>query len=177
LDTAGQEDYPAVRDGYLKHGDGFLLVFDITNRETFDSIKTHRENVLRVKGDDHNLPILLVGNKSDLTSNRKVSTQEATSLANDWNIKYVETSAKTRDNVDKAFSEIFVKIKDIKMVKTRNSPNGFNNNNNFNSSANNNNNSNNNRMTKEEEEAVRADSRRKRIKKYYQNFKKKCILM
>ncbi len=35
-------DYPAVRDGYLKHGDGFLLVFDITNRETFESIKNHR---------------------------------------------------------------------------------------------------------------------------------------
>ena len=42
LDTAGQEDYPAVRDGYLKHGDGFLLVFDLTNRETFESVKNHR---------------------------------------------------------------------------------------------------------------------------------------
>jgi len=42
LDTAGQEDYPAVRDGYLKHGDGFLLVFDLTNKETFESIKNHR---------------------------------------------------------------------------------------------------------------------------------------
>jgi small GTP-binding protein len=42
LDTAGQEDYQAIRDGYLKHGDGFLLVFDLTNRETFDSIKAHR---------------------------------------------------------------------------------------------------------------------------------------
>jgi GTPase SAR1 family protein len=41
-DTAGQEDYPAVRDGYLKHGDGFLLVFDLTNRETFESVKNHR---------------------------------------------------------------------------------------------------------------------------------------
>ena len=96
-----------MRDGYLKHGDGFLLVFDLTNRETFESIKNHRENVLRVKMDDRTLPIILVGNKMDLKSNRKVSYEEAADLSARWNIPYVETSARTRENVDRAFSEIF----------------------------------------------------------------------
>ena len=122
--------------------------------------------MLRVKGDSSNLPIILVGNKSDLKENRRVSSDEAMRLASDWNIKYVETSAKTRENVDKAFSEIFIKIKDIKFVK--NNTNGYAQNNNY---------SFNNGMTKKEEAAVREDSRRKRIKKFYKNFKNKCILM
>jgi GTPase SAR1 family protein len=42
LDTAGQEDYPVVRDGYIKHGDGFLLVFDLTNPKTLESVKSLR---------------------------------------------------------------------------------------------------------------------------------------
>ncbi len=163
LDTAGQEDYPAVRDGYLKHGDGFLLVFDLTNRETFESIRNHRENVLRVKMDDKTLPILLVGNKMDLKSNRKVSYEEAADLANRWNIPYIETSARTRENVDRAFSEIFLKIKDIKAVRRANNlARGL--------AASTKN------LSKEEEDAVRKDSMRKRIKKFYQNAKKKCLI-
>lgn len=171
LDTAGQEDYPAVRDGYLKHGDGFLLVFDLTNKETFESVRTHRENVLRVKADDPNLPIILIGNKNDLKSSRKVTYDEAMAQAQAWNVQYIETSAKTRENVDKAFSEIFVKIKELKAQRRLNNNNaggagGFNS-----ARANSANN-----LTKEEEEAIRADSLKKRVKKFYQNFKKKCIL-
>jgi GTPase SAR1 family protein len=60
-----------------------------------------RENVLRVKAEDQFLPIILVGNKCDLTSSRKVSYEEAASLASKWNITYMESSAKTRENVDK----------------------------------------------------------------------------
>lgn len=167
LDTAGQEDYPAVRDGYLKHGDGFLLVFDLTNRETFESIKNHRENVLRVKADDQNLPIILIGNKKDLNMSRRILFDEANNLATNWNIPYIETSAKTRENVDRAFSEIFVKIKDLKTQRQRiagptagvKKPTGAENN-----------------LTKEEEEAIRADSLRKRVKKFYLNAKKRCFL-
>ena len=162
LDTAGQEDYPAVRDGYLKHGDGFLLVFDLTTRETFEAVKEHRENVLRVKAEDPNLPIILIGNKSDLKSDRKISLEEAQSLAARWNMPYIETSAKTRENVDKAFSEIFVKIKDLKTLRRQNptqfpAPPAA-------------------KLTQEEEKAIREDSMKKRIKKFYQNFKKKCLI-
>lgn len=166
LDTAGQEDYPAVRDGYLKHGDGFLLVFDLTNRETFESVKSHRENVLRVKADDENLPIILVGNKNDLKTNRKISTEEANGLANKWHIPYIETSAKTKENVDKAFCEIFIKIKELKAARRAA---GLANGNGKQKAG--------NALTKEEEEAVRADSMRKRMQKFYKNAKKNCLIL
>lgn len=59
-----------------------------------------REQILRVKNDEH-IPFLLVGNKADLTERRKVSEAEAKNRANQWGVPYVETSAKTRANVDK----------------------------------------------------------------------------
>lgn len=59
-----------------------------------------REQILRVK-EDENVPFLLVGNKSDLEDKRQVSVEEAKNRADQWNVNYVETSAKTRANVDK----------------------------------------------------------------------------
>lgn len=59
-----------------------------------------REQILRVK-EDENVPFLLVGNKSDLEDKRQVSVEEAKARADQWNVNYVETSAKTRANVDK----------------------------------------------------------------------------
>lgn len=64
-----------------------------------------REQILRVKNDE-NIPFLLVGNKGDLTDKRKVSLEEAQNRAKEWDVPYVETSAKTRDNVDKVSEKI-----------------------------------------------------------------------
>ena len=70
LDTAGQEDYAAIRDNYFRSGEGFLCVFSITDRETFEASQEFRDQILRVKGrenaDNSKLPFILVGNKSDL---------------------------------------------------------------------------------------------------------------
>jgi GTPase SAR1 family protein len=128
-----------------------------------------RENVLRVKSDDPSLPIILIGNKSDLHSSRRISYDEAFGLAQTWNIQYIETSAKTRENVDKAFSEIFVRIKELKANRhrLRDLPGGAAGKKSYN---------NNNNLTKEEEDAIRADSMRKRIQKYFKNAKKRCFL-
>lgn len=63
LDTAGQEDYAAIRDNYFRSGEGFLCVFSITEAESYAAIRDFREQILRVKGDDVNIPFLLVGNK------------------------------------------------------------------------------------------------------------------
>lgn len=69
--------------------------------KTFTStLSSSREQILRVKNDE-NIPFLLVGNKADLTDRRKVSEDEAKARANQWGVPYVETSAKTRANVDK----------------------------------------------------------------------------
>jgi len=126
--------------------------------------------VLRVKSDDPQLPIILIGNKSDLGSSRRVATDEAASLAQNWGMAYIETSAKTRENVDRAFSEIFVKIKELKAERQRNlTQAGGNRPGKTPYYAN-------SGMTREEEEAVRADSMRKRIKKWFKHQKKQCSL-
>ncbi|XP_060849278.1 ras-related protein Ral-a [Rhopalosiphum padi] len=110
LDTAGQEDYAAIRDNYFRSGEGFLCVFSITEDDSFQSTMEFREQILRVKNDE-NIPFLLVGNKGDLTDKRKVSLNEAQSRAQEWGVPYVETSAKTRDNVDKVFFDLMREIR------------------------------------------------------------------
>ena len=76
LDTAGQEEYSAMRDQYMRSGQGFLCVYSITNRGSFDEIATFREQILRVKDADR-VPMVLVGNKSDLDSERQVRSHPA----------------------------------------------------------------------------------------------------
>nr|CAB3265416.1 ras-related protein O-RAL [Phallusia mammillata] len=115
LDTAGQEDYAAIRDNYFRSGEGFLCVFSITDSSSFDETQEFREQILRVKAVDSTtagtIPFLLVGNKSDLESNRQVSQADAQALAEKMGVQYVETSAKTRNNVDKAFFDLLKLIK------------------------------------------------------------------
>lgn len=120
LDTAGQEDYAAIRDNYFRSGEGFLCIFSITERESFEATQDFRDQILRVKGVDSmtdNIPFVLVGNKSDLTSRRQISLQEAESLAAQWRVPYIETSAKTRDNVDKVYYGLLQSIHNMKKAR------------------------------------------------------------
>lgn len=71
LDTAGQEEYSAMREQYMRTGEGFLLVYSITSRESFEEIRTFQQQILRVKDKDI-FPMVVVGNKVDLASERKV---------------------------------------------------------------------------------------------------------
>lgn len=114
LDTAGQEDYAAIRDNYFRSGEGFLCVFSITEPESFAATSEFREQILRVKSDE-NIPFLLVGNKADLEDKRQVSTEEAKGKAEEWSVPYVETSAKTKANVDKVFFDLMREIKNRKI--------------------------------------------------------------
>lgn len=113
LDTAGQEDYAAIRDNYFRSGEGFLCVFSILEQESLNSVHELREQILRVKNND-NVPFVLVGNKADLGDRRLVSEEAARELANKWNVPYVETSAKTRHNVDTIFYDLIREIKKLR---------------------------------------------------------------
>lgn len=113
LDTAGQEDYAAIRDNYFRSGDGFLCVFSITELESLTAAQELREQILRVKNDDKNIPFLLVGNKADLQERRVVTEEMAKSQAEQWQVRYVETSAKTRLNVNEVFIEL---LRDIRKI-------------------------------------------------------------
>lgn len=110
LDTAGQEEYSAMREQYMRTGEGFLLVYSVTERESFNELSTFYQQILRVKDTDE-VPILLVGNKSDLTGERAVSFEEGEKLAKRFQCEFLETSAKQGINVDKAFHDLVRKIR------------------------------------------------------------------
>lgn len=105
LDTAGQEEFSAMREQYMRSGEGFLLVFAVTDRASFDEIYKFHRQILRVKDRDE-FPMLMVGNKSDLENQRAVSRAEAENLSRQLKVPYIECSAKVRMNVDQAFYEL-----------------------------------------------------------------------
>jgi len=121
LDTAGQEDYAAIRDNYFRSGEGFLCVFSITEAESFQATTDFREQILRVKADE-NIPFLLVGNKSDLEDKRQIPVTDAAQRAETWGVPYVETSAKTRENVDKAYFDLLRIMSDYRSKPAQNGP-------------------------------------------------------
>ena len=107
LDTAGQEDYAAIRDNYFRSGEGFLCVYSVCEPESLASATEFREQILRVKGEtEENIPFILVANKIDLADKRQVSKEDGEAKANEWKVPYLETSAKTKENVDKAFYDL-----------------------------------------------------------------------
>ncbi|XP_064638863.1 ras-related protein Rap-2a-like [Lineus longissimus] len=105
LDTAGTEQFASMRDLYIKNGQGFVIVYSITSLQTFQDIKTMKDQIVRVKGIEK-VPVVLVGNKSDLDQQREVSTEEGLSLAHLWGCPFVEASAKNTQNVNEVFIEI-----------------------------------------------------------------------
>ncbi|PIC28534.1 hypothetical protein B9Z55_020410 [Caenorhabditis nigoni] len=79
LDTAGTEQFSSMRDLYIKNGQGFVVVYSITSQQTFHDIRNMKEQIVRVKGSE-NVPILLVGNKCDLSHQRQVRSEEGLAL-------------------------------------------------------------------------------------------------
>lgn len=99
-----------MREQYMRTGEGFLLVYSITDRQSFEEIMTFQQQILRVKDKDY-FPMIVVGNKCDLEGERQVSTQEGQNLARQFGCKFIETSAKSRINVDNAFYDIVREIR------------------------------------------------------------------
>lgn len=100
-DTAGQESFKSITRCYYRGSAGALLVYDITKRETFEHIVKWLEEIKNAA--NPNITIMLIGNKSDLESSRKVSTEEAMLFANKHGLMFIETSAKTSVNVELAY--------------------------------------------------------------------------
>ncbi|KAJ1979922.1 RAS1 protein [Dimargaris verticillata] len=111
LDTAGQEEYSAMREQYMRTGEGFLLVYSISSRNSFEEITTFQQQILRVKDKDY-FPIIIIGNKCDLPDpDRQVTELEGQALAKEFNCEFMETSAKMRVNVDEAFYSLVREIR------------------------------------------------------------------
>ncbi|CAF0839744.1 unnamed protein product [Adineta ricciae] len=106
LDTAGQEEFSALREQYMRKGDGFLIVYSVIDPNSFKNTRQFYNQILRVK-DRKSYPMILVANKIDLVHLRKVSEEEGRELAAELQIPYIETSAKVPPvNVDAAFHEL-----------------------------------------------------------------------
>jgi Ras-related protein Rap-1B len=89
-----------ARELYMKTGQGFLLVFSITSQSSLAELAELREQIIRIK-DDENVPIVIVGNKSDLEEDRVVTRQRAFTVSQSWgNAPYYETSARQRGKSD-----------------------------------------------------------------------------
>ena len=105
-DTAGQERYKALTPSYLRGADGVVLVFDVTNSETFDNLKFWLDSLKNNLGENNSfLPVVINGNKIDI-DDRDISKDDANKFAQENNYKYFETSAKSGVGVDELFREI-----------------------------------------------------------------------
>ena len=132
LDIAGQEEYKALGDQWIRESDAFLLIYSIASRATFDRVERLHQQVLRVKNskaaaqtvlDPHiaNLCyvpeptdksiVVLIGNKSDKVTERKVSTQEGFAMAAHLGCGFYECSARNDVNVEKPFAELVRKLR------------------------------------------------------------------
>lgn len=112
LDTAGIEQFTAMRELYIKNGDGFILVYSINDLNSFKELIKLREQILKIKGSQNNCLMVLVGNKADLNyMERKVSIQDGIDLSESWGgIPFYETSALLRNNVDEVFIDLVRQI-------------------------------------------------------------------
>ncbi|EFC48819.1 ras family small GTPase [Naegleria gruberi] len=124
LDTAGQEEFHTLRDQYIRQGEGYIIVYSITNRSSFEEAYQFIDHILQTKGLEeseysnakNSIAIILVANKSDLESDRAVTKEESTELCQRFGgIQFYEASAKTRMNVEEIFndcaSQVFAKVK------------------------------------------------------------------
>ena len=116
LDTAGTEQFTAMRDLYMKNGQGFVLVYSIIAQSTFNDLPDLREQILRVKDKDE-VPMILVGNKCDLQDQRVITTDQGEDLARKFGCAFLEASAKTRVNVDQIFHDLIRQINKLSPPK------------------------------------------------------------
>ena len=107
-DTAGQEKYRAITRNLFLKVQGFLLVYDITNKESFHNLGAWIK-LIRDECGSH-MPIVLVGNKNDLEEQRSTTKDEAMDFAKEEKIDYIETSSKSGENIAKAISLIVEKV-------------------------------------------------------------------
>ena len=107
-DTAGEEKYKSIPKNYIKNMQGIILMYDITDKSSFDSIIDWISDVKEIKGE--NFPMILVGNKIDLNESREVTEEMGYELAEKNQIEFFETSNKDGTNIQEAGLEIVYKI-------------------------------------------------------------------
>jgi Ras-related protein Rab-11A len=107
-DTAGQERYKAITSAYYKGAKGAFIVYDITRKQSFDSVEKWVNDVTAVA--DKKITIILIGNKCDLEDQRQITKEQGEEKANKLEIAFLETSALSGENLDKAFDKMMNEV-------------------------------------------------------------------
>ena len=107
-DTAGEERYRSITNAYYKGAKGSLLVYDITNKKSFENVEKWISD-LKANADE-DISMILLGNKTDLEDKRVVSTEEGKNKAEFYNLTFMETSALNGNNIQEAFNELIMDV-------------------------------------------------------------------
>eukprot|EP01091_Cochliopodium_minus_P021349 TRINITY_DN971_c1_g1_i2.p1 TRINITY_DN971_c1_g1~~TRINITY_DN971_c1_g1_i2.p1 ORF type:complete len:200 (+),score=63.52 TRINITY_DN971_c1_g1_i2:627-1226(+) len=124
LDTAGQEEFKALRDQWIRGCEGFIVMYSIDSLSSFEEVNSFIENieiVMDKRADQLN--IIVVGNKCDLEDEREVSTEAGENMAKSINAIFKEASAKTRTNVEESIFDIIRKMRQNPVGSNNNSNN------------------------------------------------------
>ena len=118
----GQEEFQAMRDEWIRDGDGYLLVYSVDSENSFDNLFEIRERILQTN-DVQSAPIVIAGNKCDLVEDREVAKEDLEQLAKDWKCPVFETSAKSKINNLECFYQV---VREIKKYHVDELPDGEN---------------------------------------------------
>ena len=118
-DTTGQEKYKSIALNIIKNAQGIILMYDITDRKSFESIPDWIKSVKDAKGS--NFPMILLGNKLDKEDVRVIKEKEGKELADEYKIKFFETSNKTGTNIQEAGMALVNEILKINNLENRES--------------------------------------------------------
>ena len=102
LDNAGQDDYQTMLETWINSADGFILVYSIDNKESFESTKTRYDRIMKLK-EGQKFSIIMVGNKCDLEEKRQVNKEEVEKYCEENNLSFLEASALNTINVKESF--------------------------------------------------------------------------
>ena len=110
-DTAGQDRFRTITKNYYKGAHGIILIYDVTNTDTYDNVENW---ISQIKEEaSPNVVIYLVGNKVDMEDKRKVTTEEGQKVADENNLPFIETSAKSDINVNETFDNLVEKMDSV----------------------------------------------------------------
>uniref|UniRef100_A0A1I7TT11 GTP-binding protein Di-Ras2 n=1 Tax=Caenorhabditis tropicalis TaxID=1561998 RepID=A0A1I7TT11_9PELO len=126
-DTTGSHQFPAMQRLSISKGNAFILIYSVTQKQTFGELAPIVEMMKEVKGNAiSETPIMLVGNKKDEESKREVSTAAGQKIANQWGCGFIETSAKNNENITELFQQLLALEKKRQLALTMDDPDGKN---------------------------------------------------
>ncbi|EDR28515.1 ras, putative [Entamoeba dispar SAW760] len=101
-----------LRNQYIKQGDGFVLIYSITSKESFEVLQQIYEDIYQVRKKEYNehIPIIIVCNKNDLEDDRQVTKEEGINYADSTNCPFIECNTKTREDINRIFEVLTIDV-------------------------------------------------------------------